>query len=111
LKEIQGRSTDFVVAADGTVMHGLALIYILRDQPGVKEFKVIQESTELTRVLIVTEPPFKPEIVNIIVTGFKQRLGETVEIDVQSYGQYSWRKNPESFATSSATLPKSAKKE
>jgi phenylacetate-CoA ligase len=31
LKEIQGRSTDFVVAADGTVMHGLALIYVLRD--------------------------------------------------------------------------------
>ena len=83
LKEIQGRSTDFVVAADGTVMHGLALIYILRDQPGVKEFKVIQESAELTRVLIVTEPPFKPEIVNTIITGFKQRLGEAVEIDVQ----------------------------
>src|SRR5690606_8217901 len=29
LKEIQGRSTDFVVAADGTVMHGLALVYVV----------------------------------------------------------------------------------
>ena len=27
LKEVQGRTTDFVVARDGTVMHGLALIY------------------------------------------------------------------------------------
>ncbi|MFZ2293567.1 MAG: AMP-binding protein, partial [Polaromonas sp.] len=44
LEDIQGRSTDFVVAADGTVMHGLSLIYILRDMPGVKAFKVIQET-------------------------------------------------------------------
>lgn len=46
LHEIQGRSTDFVIAADGTVIHGLALIYILRDLPGVKSFKVIQGSRE-----------------------------------------------------------------
>ena len=36
LKEIQGRTTDFVVAADGTLMHGLALIYVIRDLPGCK---------------------------------------------------------------------------
>lgn len=83
LKEIQGRSTDFVVAADGTVMHGLALIYILRDQPGVKEFKVVQESTALTRVLLVTESPFNDASAKSIVTGLKRRLGENVEIDVQ----------------------------
>ena len=46
LKEIQGRTTDFVVAADGTVMHGLALIYIVRDLPGVKQFKIVQESLD-----------------------------------------------------------------
>ena len=34
LREIQGRSTDFVVAADGTLMHGLALIYVIRDLAG-----------------------------------------------------------------------------
>ena len=53
IEEIQGRSTDFVVAADGTVMHGLALIYTLRDITGMKAFKIIQETLELTRVLIV----------------------------------------------------------
>ncbi len=83
LKEIQGRSTDFIVAADGTVMHGLALIYILRDQPGVKEFKVIQETTQLTRVLIVPESPFQPETKKKIIAGLKQRLGNSVQIDVQ----------------------------
>ncbi len=83
LQEIQGRSTDFVIAADGTVIHGLALIYILRDQPGVREFKVVQESTELTRVLLVTEPPFEQQSIEKIISGFKQRLGVSVEIKVE----------------------------
>jgi len=83
LKEIQGRSTDFVLAADGTLMHGLALIYILRDQPGVREFKVIQESIELTRVMLVVEPPFQDHSKAVIVSGLKQRLGERVTIDIQ----------------------------
>lgn len=82
LKEIQGRSTDFVVAADGTVMHGLSLIYILRDLTGLKSFKVVQESRELTRVLLVTEPAFANEQLATIVTGFKQRLGAHVDVQV-----------------------------
>ena len=83
LKEIQGRSTDFVIAADGTVLHGLALIYILRDQPGVREFKVVQETLDLTRVYIVTEPPFQAGSLDRIVSGLKQRLGSGVSVEVQ----------------------------
>ncbi len=83
LQEIQGRSTDFVVAADGTVLHGLALIYILRDLTGVSSFKVIQESIQLTRVLLVTDPSFNDESLLSVEHGFKQRLGQTVTIIVE----------------------------
>ena len=83
LKAIEGRSTDFVIAADGTVMHGLSLIYILRDIPGMKAFKVIQETRELTKVLLVTEPPFAVSMIDNVIAGFKQRLGNSVEIQVQ----------------------------
>lgn len=82
LKDIQGRSTDFVVASDGTVMHGLALIYILRDLVGVKSFKVIQESRELTNVLLVVDDAFKPDTVQDIQRGFRQRLGQQVTVVV-----------------------------
>ena len=82
LQDIQGRSTDFVVAADGTVMHGLSLIYILRDLPGVKSFKVIQETRALTRVLLVTDAGFATDAVARIVSGFKQRLGAEVAVVV-----------------------------
>ncbi len=83
LKEIQGRTTDFVVAADGTVMHGLALIYILRDLPGLSSFKVVQESRERTRVLLVAGPGFDRGREGEIVRGFKRRLGEAVEVVVE----------------------------
>ena len=84
LKEIQGRSTDFVVAADGTVMHGLALIYILRDLPGLHRFKIVQQSRTHTQVLLQPEPGFDAERhVPDIVQGFKRRLGEQVGVDVE----------------------------
>ena len=83
LKEIEGRSTDFVIAADGTVMHGLSLIYILRDIPGMKAFKVIQENRQLTKVLLVAEPPFAASMIDNVIASFKQRLGNSVEIQVQ----------------------------
>lgn len=84
LKDIQGRTTDFVVAADGTVMHGLALVYIVRDLPGVKQFKIIQESLELTRVLLVTDSRFAPESVAAVEQGFRARLGANVAVCVET---------------------------
>lgn len=80
LQDIQGRSTDFVVAADGTVMHGLSLIYILRDLPGVQAFKVVQESRAQTRVLLVTDSNFAVDSVARIIAGFRQRLGAEVSV-------------------------------
>ena len=83
LEEIQGRNTDFVIAADGTVMHGLALIYVIRELPGIAAFKIIQESRTVTRVLIVLEAGFDPTAKKKIVKGFRARLGEKTEVIVE----------------------------
>lgn len=87
LKEIQGRSTDFLVAKNGTVMHGLALIYILRDLPQVRAFKIVQESLELTRVYVVPEGKLSDDLMNRITQGFKARLGQEVEIAVEEVAE------------------------
>jgi phenylacetate-CoA ligase len=85
LREIQGRSTDFVWAIDGTVMHGLALIYTLRDIAGVGAFKIIQEALDLTRVLLVPGPGFDVEQARVrIERDFRARLGAAVRIDVET---------------------------
>ncbi|MFC0136133.1 capsule biosynthesis protein CapK [Massilia eurypsychrophila] len=83
LKEIQGRSTDFLVAHDGTVMHGLALVYILRDLPEVKAFKIVQETLDLTRVQMVADAPLALALLQKIEAGFKARLGAAVAIEVE----------------------------
>jgi len=82
LKEIQGRTTDFVVTADGTVMHGLALIYIIRDLPGVRKFKIVQHSLSETEVQLVLDPEFDRAALPGIVQGFKRRLGEGVDVRI-----------------------------
>lgn len=82
LKEIQGRTTDFVRAADGTVMHGLALIYVVRDLEGVQSFKITQESLDHTRVEIVPGPGFGAAQIALIEAGMRRRLGENVKVEV-----------------------------
>jgi phenylacetate-CoA ligase len=84
LREIQGRTTDFVVTADGTIMHGLALIYILRDLPGVEAFKVIQDSIESTRVQLVAGPSLPADAHRTITEGFKRRLGPHVTVTIET---------------------------
>ena len=83
LRDLEGRSTDFVVAADGTVMHGLALIYILRDLPGIDGFKVTQQTRLLTKVELVTDASFNAALLRTIQAGFKRRLGEEVTVDIE----------------------------
>ncbi|SEH71939.1 phenylacetate-CoA ligase [Rheinheimera pacifica] len=84
LESIEGRSTDFVMAADGTMMHGLALIYILRDISGITAFKIVQESLSLTAVQVVWQQGELPaDIRQQICSGLQARLGQNVEIDVQ----------------------------
>lgn len=82
VKEVQGRTTDFIVAFDGTVMHGLALIYVVRDLPGVQKFKIIQESMHLTRILLVTDVSFQDSLIATIKSDVMRRLGKDVRVDV-----------------------------
>lgn len=83
LKEIQGRSTDFLVTQDGTVMHGLALIYILRDLPQIRTFKIVQENINLTHVAVVCDTPLTQALSDEIRNGFKERLGQNVEVIIE----------------------------
>jgi phenylacetate-CoA ligase len=92
LKEIQGRTTDFLVARDGTVMHGLALVYIVRDLPQVKAFKIVQESLDLTRVQVVTDAPLE-NMRQSIVDGFRARLGPAVQVEVERVEQIAPEKS------------------
>jgi phenylacetate-CoA ligase len=83
LREIQGRSNDFVVAANGTIMQGAALTYLIREMQGIEAFKIVQESLQLTRVLLVVGASFDRTRGIDIVTSFRRRLGSGVDIQIE----------------------------
>jgi phenylacetate-CoA ligase len=81
LAEIEGRSTDFVIAADGTVLHGLALIYVLRELPEVAEFKITQESLSTITVQIVTDSIDTTGLESTVTEQFRRRLGSQLRVN------------------------------
>ncbi len=83
LEEVHGRATDFVVARDGTVMHGLALIYVLRELSEVRAFRIVQERLDLTRVEVVCDGEPHESTVTAIREGFRRRLGESVTVEIE----------------------------
>ncbi len=84
LQEVHGRTTDFVVAKNGTVMHGLALIYTVRDLPGIERFRIEQMSLDKTIVKVVATAAFDSAGRDRLVRDFKARLGATVQIEIES---------------------------
>ena len=83
LEAVHGRTTDFVVSEDGTVMHALAVIYAVRDVPGVKNFKVLQEDRSHIRVFLIPENGFSQEAEEKIRTRLAARLGKGVRISIE----------------------------
>jgi phenylacetate-CoA ligase len=81
LAEIEGRSTDFVRATDGTVIHGLALIYVLREIPQVEAFRIIQESLTSITVQLVTSAADKAPLELTITEQFQRRLGHSAVVN------------------------------
>ena len=86
LGEVVGRSTDFIVAADGTIMHALAVIYVLRAIEGIGEFKIIQHSTTELEVQFVgnekatSDSQWQQRAEREMTQQLKQRLGQSTNI-------------------------------
>jgi phenylacetate-CoA ligase len=83
IREILGRSTDYVVAQDGTRMPGTALTYVLREMPGIAAFRIVQETRELLRVQVVPAGNWSAAIEDRIRTGLRARLGRATRVEVQ----------------------------
>ena len=84
LGEVQGRTTDFIVTPDGRWQHALSLIYIVRDIPGVREFKILQEAVDHVRVLLaLDETRYPADGDDRIREGFAKRMGPGVAVGIE----------------------------
>jgi phenylacetate-CoA ligase len=83
LSEVQGRSTDFVVRQDGTIMHALSVIYVLRAVEGIAEFKFIQHTVNDVEVLVVPDAKWSDAARSQLGAGLVARLGTGVRVTVR----------------------------
>ncbi len=83
LSEVLGRTTDFVVRPDGTIMHALSVIYVLRAVEGIAEFKFIQHTVRDVEVLVVAGAKWSDVTRPQIAAGLAERLGSDVRVNVR----------------------------
>lgn len=83
IAEVTGRQTDFVVAADGRMMHALAVIYVLRAVPGIAQFKCIQHALDRMEVQIVPNAGWNDAAHAAVVAGLRARLGDALHVELR----------------------------
>lgn len=83
IEDVAGRNTDFLIHENGSVVHALAAIYILRETDGVEQFKITQQAINEFEVLIVTNPFWNPVSSKTIAEKFTSRFGENCKTHIQ----------------------------
>jgi phenylacetate-CoA ligase len=83
LREVYGRSTDFVLTKAGNAMHALALIYEVRDKPGVKAFKLTQEVDYSLDLQLVAGAGLTAAVEQSIRLGILKRMGDCTDLRIR----------------------------
>jgi phenylacetate-CoA ligase len=108
LKSVFGRSTDFIRTRSGNAMHALALIYEVRDKPGVRAFKFIQAEDLSVELQLVAGPELTEQVESDIVAGLRRRLGVDTPLDVVRVERIPAEKSGKyRYVVSQATAPAS----
>lgn len=98
LAEVFGRTTDFIRTASGNAMHALALIYEVRDKPGVQAFKFVQNRDLSLDLYLVPGPELTADVETNIRRGILNRMGagtvlrleRVTEIPPEKSGKYRY---------------------
>ncbi|WP_031435266.1 phenylacetate--CoA ligase family protein [Methylomarinum vadi] len=83
IEEVVGRTTDFLIHQNGSIVHALAAIYVLRETEGVEQFKIIQHDINQFEVLIVKNTLWHDIAFQHIEQKFKERFGNAANIDIR----------------------------
>jgi phenylacetate-CoA ligase len=82
LRGVEGRRTDFLVTPSGRVLHALSAIYILREMPAVREFRIVQEAIDHLVLHLVLRQPVGPAEEASLRAQFATRFGSDMRVDV-----------------------------
>jgi len=80
LEIIQGRKTDMLRTTDGGFAHALSVIYCLRDEPAIREFKVVQRRNLHLDVSVVADDTFGQARKERVCRMLGRRIGQGVAV-------------------------------
>jgi phenylacetate-CoA ligase len=83
IKSVLGRSTDFLIHENGSVVHALAAIYFLRETPGVEQFKIIQHAINEFEILIIANAFWNISSLQVLEEKFRLRFGNRCKTHIQ----------------------------
>ncbi|MGB9624799.1 MAG: phenylacetate--CoA ligase family protein, partial [Phycisphaerae bacterium] len=87
LQSIQGRSTDFLVAPDGKLIHALAVIYAVRTVPGVEQFRIHQTGPQHIDVQLQASSAFDQSAIEQIRRNMARVFDGKVKVDISLVGR------------------------
>jgi phenylacetate-CoA ligase len=98
LQVMGGRTHDVIRTTDGSPIHPLFLIYVIRPLAGVKQFRIVQKSLSQMDVLLLTDEKFDPANEGYIVQRYQAFMGEglrvgvkrVAEIPLTASGKHRW---------------------
>jgi len=82
MKLIEGRSDAFMKAPNGRIFSPIIWTVLMREIPGIGQFKVIQEKIDLLKVLVIKGPDFSEATIPQIQRDIKAAMGEEMVVDV-----------------------------
>jgi phenylacetate-CoA ligase len=83
LSYVEGRQTDFLVTPSGRVLHALAIIYPIREAPGVAEFQVVQETVGQVVIRLVADSNFSESAGQTLIGKARLALGGEVSVEIE----------------------------
>ena len=76
-----GKITGFIALPDGQLCHGAVTSHVLRDQPGIVEFKTLQRQLDAFEVLLVVDERFTPASIPCVQQRYRELFGPRIKVD------------------------------
>ena len=81
MRLVGGKVTGFIALSDGRLCHGALTSHVLRDQPGVVEFKTYQHAVDAFEVLLVVDDEFDPRVTQRVRRRYQALFGSHARVD------------------------------
>lgn len=81
---VEGRKTDMLRTTEGGFAHALSVIYVLREEPAIRQFKVEQAPNLDLDVTVVAESAFDVQRQQRLCGLLRKQIGETIDVRIHS---------------------------